>query len=197
MKKLACLLLILTIFASAMFFVVDVHASTPVGGFITSDTTWTRANSPYQFNGVVTVNNGVTLTIEPGVTVDFASWYLQVNGVLNARGTSDNKITLTSSTYSINQRIVFSSSSTGWNEQTGTGSIIENANFDKVYLYISGSPKINKNYINTTYPLTVTDGSPMISNNIIYCIESGVYVTGSFPTISGNLISVRVLIAES
>lgn len=45
------------------------RASTPVSGPITSDTTWTAANSPYTLTGDVTVQNGATLTIEPGVEV--------------------------------------------------------------------------------------------------------------------------------
>ena len=39
-----------------------------VSGTITEDTTWTAANSPYTLTGHITVDSGVTLTIEPGVT---------------------------------------------------------------------------------------------------------------------------------
>jgi hypothetical protein len=46
------------------------RASTPVAGPITSDTTWTAANSPYTLTGDVTVQGGATLTIEPGVEVN-------------------------------------------------------------------------------------------------------------------------------
>lgn len=189
MKRIACPLLILAVLGSAVIFVVEVQAATSVEGFITSDTIWSVANSPYQLNGVVAVNNDVILTIEAGVTVDFNSWYMQVDGALDARGASDNKITLTSQSHSINQRIIFSASSTTWNEQTGTGSIIEYANLDKVYLTISGSPKINKNTINSRYTLSVDDGSPVISNNEISCTDSVLYVKGGgSATVSGNVI---------
>jgi hypothetical protein len=40
----------------------------------------------------VAVNNGVTLTIEPGVTVNLNSFYIRVNGTLTARGTDNDKI---------------------------------------------------------------------------------------------------------
>lgn len=51
-------------------FVGSAAAETPVGGPITSDTTWTAAGSPYVMNNSVTVNDGVTLTVEPGVRVE-------------------------------------------------------------------------------------------------------------------------------
>ena len=42
-----------------------VQASTTVnGGIITSNTTWTQANSPYIVTAPVLVNSSVTLTIE-------------------------------------------------------------------------------------------------------------------------------------
>jgi len=37
------------------------------GGTITQDSTWTKARSPYVISGDVIVDNGATLTIEPGV----------------------------------------------------------------------------------------------------------------------------------
>ncbi|MDO8540573.1 MAG: lamin tail domain-containing protein [Opitutaceae bacterium] len=44
-----------------------------VSGTITTDTTWTAAGGPYQVTAPLTVNNGVTLTIEPGATVYLAT----------------------------------------------------------------------------------------------------------------------------
>ena len=48
-----------------------VYGATEVTGVIGSDITWTLANSPYNITGPVLVSSGVTLTIEPGVTVNF------------------------------------------------------------------------------------------------------------------------------
>ena len=73
MRKFIWLTLIIATLVTSMFLVTNVHASTPVSGAITLDTTWTKANSPYMLTGTVTVNSGVTLTIEPGATVDLAS----------------------------------------------------------------------------------------------------------------------------
>ena len=108
-----------------------VHATTEVTGIISSDTTWTQANSPYILTGPVGVAEGVTLTIEPGVTVYLNDTYLIVNGTLYARGTSTNKISLQCNGTSLGflygsiPAIQFKSTSTSWNEQNNTGSIIE------------------------------------------------------------------------
>src|SRR4030095_11138233 len=58
-----------------------------VSGSIAQDTTWRAADSPINVVGDVTVNLGVTLTIEPGVQVLFSSGtLLTVNGQLLAEG---------------------------------------------------------------------------------------------------------------
>jgi hypothetical protein len=65
-------------------------AETEVIGFIEQDTTWTQANSPYRFEGPIVANKRVTLTIEPGVAVDFNGHDLEINGALIVRGTDSN-----------------------------------------------------------------------------------------------------------
>jgi hypothetical protein len=73
------------------------RAETEVGGPIISDTTWTVANSPYFVVESIDVWEGVTLTIEPGVTVKFErEKKMQVNGQLIARGTASRSIWFTS-----------------------------------------------------------------------------------------------------
>jgi hypothetical protein len=75
---------------------------TTVCGPITANTTWTVANSPYIMDcgfspGTVTVNAGVTLTIEPGVVVAGENAeLLNVKGRLVAIGTAANPIVFTS-----------------------------------------------------------------------------------------------------
>ena len=81
--------LILTLLVSQFIF-----SQTTVSGAITSDSTWSLADSPYILTGSVLVPDGVTLTIEAGVTVKFNSGlYIKNEGVITAVGTSSNKIT--------------------------------------------------------------------------------------------------------
>ncbi|MBI5964664.1 MAG: fibronectin type III domain-containing protein [Chloroflexi bacterium] len=71
--------------------------STDVGGMIDTNTTWNLAGSPYIVLAPLLVVEGVTLTIDPGVTVKFASHKaLQIDGQLHAVGTSGSPITFTS-----------------------------------------------------------------------------------------------------
>lgn len=68
-------------------------AATSVAGVISTDTVWTVANGPYNVVSDVTVANGVTLTIEPGVSVYFSpGTALIVRGALAANGTSGSSI---------------------------------------------------------------------------------------------------------
>lgn len=137
--------------------------------------------------GTVYVNTSATLTIEPGVTVDFGQYYMQVNGTLNARGQSGSNIVFTT-TYYREPRIEFLAGCSGWDEQSGFGCIIENASFGRVYLIVNGSVKINGNIFNGTSnsPLFVTGGSPIITNNLFNLASSGVTVTGGSPVLSYN-----------
>jgi hypothetical protein len=102
-------------------------ASTEVTSIINSNTTWTKAGSPYELHGPVAILPGATLTIEAGATVNFNTNYLQVNGTLIAKGTSTQRITFN------NGFIAFTPDAVGWDEQTNSGSIIENADFTQNY----------------------------------------------------------------
>jgi uncharacterized protein YxeA len=148
-----------------------VHAATEVTGVISTDTTWTVANSPYSLTGPVKVNNSVTLTIEAGATVNLNSYYIQVEGTLQARGSSADQIHFNSGS------IKFMGSSNDWNEQTGTGCIVENAVISSTSSSIAtvhvedASPKINKDTIEANWAyyiaIEVWGGSPTISNSSI------------------------------
>jgi len=83
--------------ATSSLSVVRTSASTDVSGRITTNTTWTLADSPYIIVGDVIVETNVFLTIEPGVVVKFTNGTnLIVDGALIARGNSTYTITFTS-----------------------------------------------------------------------------------------------------
>jgi hypothetical protein len=69
---------------------------TPVSGAITAGTTWIKANSPYCVTSAVTIPAGVTLTIEPGVIVRFATGVgMSIQGRLVAESTEAERILFT------------------------------------------------------------------------------------------------------
>gem|GEM_PF-3328602 len=104
---------------------------TTVGGVINADTTWTVAGSPFCVTSSITVNNGKTLTIEPGTEVQMGgSTLLAVDGALIARGTSALPIKFTSS--------AISPSAGTWNGLQFTANAAP-TQFDGTGGYLSGS----------------------------------------------------------
>jgi parallel beta-helix repeat protein len=161
MKALAAAFIIVLMFSALA---VTVHvgivkAVTEVTGIITSDTTWTKANSPYNLTGNIAIDKGVTLTIEPGVTVNLNDYYIRVNGTLTAKGTSADNILFNGGS------LEFTQLSSSWNEQTGTGNIIENSIINSLLATGGGSPTIINNKI--TESVTIGGNSPIISKNTI------------------------------
>jgi len=148
------------------------QSGTNVSGIITSDTTWTQANSPYTLTGPVAVNVGTTLTIQAGTTVNLGSYYIQVNGTLVAIGNAANEIIFNSGTNF--GTINFEQSGSSWNQQTQTGCIIDYAVLSCSINIYNVSPLISNNQF--SYPMdlftfaggpgvSVYGGSPLILNN--------------------------------
>ena len=178
-----------------------VKATTNVTGVISSDTTWTKANSPYSLTGNTLIANGVTLTIESGVTVNLKDYYIMVNGTLHAQGSGTEKMHFNGG------EITFTEYSSDWDEQTGSGCIIENANLDSTIVDIgSVSPKITNNSIlriSFAYPAIISHN--IIHNGITYSgasgtlsyntISGGLKLTASAPVVSNNTISGGVVVS--
>ncbi|MCB0697779.1 MAG: T9SS type A sorting domain-containing protein [Chitinophagaceae bacterium] len=67
--------------------------ATNVSGIISTNTTWTKANSPYIVNDNLSVDSNVTLVIQPGVTVLVDSGkFFYVDGKLIAEGNTTDSI---------------------------------------------------------------------------------------------------------
>ena len=156
------------------------QSGTNVNGIITSNTTWTQASSPYTFTGPVAVNASVALAIQPGVTVNIGTYYLQVNGTLRAIGDRVNPITFNGGQITFNQANL--------TQSTDAGCLIENAVLaSTTVIVIHASPKIDNSTFNNG-GITLNFGSPIISNNIIRGGGiSGIYADNA--TISDNTIS--------
>ncbi len=172
------------------------QASTEFSGLITTNMTWTKGLSPFVFTGPVTIVNGVTLTIQPGVSVVLGSTYtLTVNGTLQARGNSTDPVRFTGGSTSGFGPIIFTAFSNGWNEQTATGCIIENAILSATGVDVeNSSPKINNCTLNNSEIVinAASRGSPVISNNVIRGtgVLSSLGITcGGNAVITGNNIS--------
>ena len=102
---------VLLLFSIFLFFDVEAQAETQFSGIISTDTTWTKVNSPYEIIGATAIIENVTLTIEPGVTVNLGNNYLQVNGTLIAKGSFNDPIYLNGGRL---PAIVFTNSSGDW-----------------------------------------------------------------------------------
>ncbi len=108
-----------------------------VSGTVSSDTVWAASLSPYTVTGDIVVDEGVTLKIEPGVTVEFANassssegYHIEVNGALTARGSLGHPIVFTSADKTRYwEYIEFTETATAWdataNSGSGAGSILE------------------------------------------------------------------------
>jgi parallel beta-helix repeat protein len=188
-------------------------APTPECGYITANAEWTVAGSPYQLTCTVLVYPNVTLTIDPGVTVQAASdAQLWVKGGLVASGTGANPIIFTTSGASSWPGILIDSSissatltmdyATVQNAQfaiqAGVGAStvghIRNSTIEGSVqggLSVGGDPNfdVTSNTItnNRGYGISVGGAATVASNNIVSNPGHGMTLSGG--TIQGNVIS--------
>jgi hypothetical protein len=161
---------------------------TAVGGIISIDTTWTLPDSPYIVTGNVLVNQGVTLTIEAGVEVDFNGYFIHVDGALRAEGTASLNVSFTGTAVTNEGNfIVFKSSSIDYDSATDTGNLINHASF---YVKPNGGPGISGYGADgAIHPFFTGTGGPKISNSTITSLNGSAIVLRS----SGALISNNIL----
>ena len=167
------------------------QATTEVKGIIDSNTIWTKVNSPYNFNGPVGISKGVTVTIEPGATIN--AGYLQVNGTLIARGSNIEPIIFNGGAIEL--------------MPTSSGSVIEKMIIESKHYALkcnNVSPTIDNNtikgaiHINASSPVlsnniiigkvSVQEGSPTIIQNKLITDSYGIECAGGSPTITNNIV---------
>jgi parallel beta-helix repeat protein len=162
--------------------------ATDHSGNITSDTTWYAADSPHVIVGNVTVQAGVTLTLEPGVDVQFNSGrYISTYGTLTAVGTSGTGILFTKSGASDGNGLYF------YNPGRGT---FDYCTMEYCYYGISSSTTDTISVSHSTlqngaYGVYSTASIISISNSTIQNYSYGVYATGgavqlTSTTLAGN-----------
>jgi hypothetical protein len=132
-------------------------------GTISSNTTWRNAEV---ITSTVTVNSGVTLTVQQGTTVKFqSSTSLTINGTLNAQASSGNPVTF--------DRVTTSGDWLGIKYQSGSSGTLDNVIIQhaKKGVYVASS-------------------SPTIQNCTIETFtEQGIYVIGGNSKIYTNTIN--------
>jgi hypothetical protein len=134
-------------------------ASTYVSGNITTNTTWDLAGSPYILVDSVTVNSGVSLTIQSGVEV--TNGVIYVSGRLNATGATCNAAILY------------------FSESSGT---LSDCQLNWISIY-DGTPTITGNAFSNF--IQISGGTPSVTGNTVpYLIFSG-----GTPTVTGNTVT--------
>ncbi|MBI2875792.1 MAG: right-handed parallel beta-helix repeat-containing protein, partial [Candidatus Tectomicrobia bacterium] len=154
------------------------------GGSLAVDTTWSTAGGPYLITGDLSVNAGITLTVEPGVRVLFwalqddqaSGWWsnrseliINSGGTLTAVGTADDPIIFTSS-----------------NPQAVSG------DWGGIRFQFGGSGTLSYMEVSrATYGVQTygANSSPLIENGVYRDNQLGIYASlASSPTISGNMV---------
>lgn len=182
MNKPLSLALLMLMIVSGVFLVNAERFSlaqsyTPVSGNITTDTTWTQANSPYGLRGTVDVAAGATLTIQAGVAINLNSQTIQVDGKLVAQGSSTNQIQFSDG------EIDFTAQSAGWNQQSGSGCIVQNTVFNSTSVSASVAVRLDAIDSDTSSQINVTDSSIVTESNIYELA-----ICGGSATISENTV---------
>lgn len=179
MKKQTFSLVFLVSLISLAAFASSISLSAAQSGlitFITQNTTWTKANSPYVFSGPIVVSTGVTLTINSGVTVNLNGYYLYINGTLQAQGSGSDGILIL-----------------GGDTTFGAGASDSSAfSFTEINSTISSARAIafNNDIINKDISC---GNSSALSNNII----TGQVTAGGSTTITNSIIKGDVTLGDS
>ncbi len=174
-------------------------AGRPVSGTLGANAVWDTASSPYVVTSHLTVPEGMTLTIEPGVVVQlFPGASIAVNGILTADGTEDGQILF--------ERVSGVSARWGYLGFDGSqGSVLRHCVFEygsRAGSFSSSIPERSALYISDSemtvehcafrffddYVLTSEDSVLTISHNTFYETGEAINLTRCVATIEHNSI---------
>ncbi len=177
-----------------------------IGTAVNTSATWPGAAQPvYELADNLTVNNGVTLTVEPGATVIGRDGKgLLVNGTLNAIGTVTQPITFTAVTAGAGNWAGLRFNGASGNAGRGTleyvnlfygGDALDSVNANLAVKGANASVAIRHSAIysetatGTDYGIYLADGTLVISDTLIRGGgDYGVYVAGSSLTLADSRI---------
>jgi len=150
------------------------YSQTMFSGGIFSNTTWTLAGSPYIINGNVTIFAGKTLTINPGVIVQFDPGItFDVRGNIAALGTSTDSVTFTTS--------ATNPFSGAWNGLTTKNTLNSNLTFKFCkFLYASNAIDL---YAATNVLLTIEDSRFSYNQRVIIGYSGIAGGSTNYPTL--------------
>ena len=203
-------LLFIIIFSFFALHPILSNADTDVSGTISADTTWLLNNSPYVVTGNILIEQGIKLTIEPGVVVKFRRTLfnlptsITVDGTLDAQGMNGYPITFQPDSDDW-VGITFSQNSTPWNEIDQTGCILSDCIIEDANIAIkiqSSSPMIRHSIIrNCHLQISIRSDSPLIYPNIIsnyFYDTKNIYHDGDvFELYGPGIIKNNVIISSS
>jgi hypothetical protein len=227
-KSKVIALTLVVIFSLAIFplnGLLPTVGATYVEGEITMNTVWTLVDSPFILSGNVTVREGVTLTIEPGVEVRFGGRFsIIVNGRLIAKGNSEfnrlirftsNKETPepgdwgtlyfngTGQSSSLLENCIVEYAASGITiadgELTIRSSVIR-LNSENGVMALNGSATIGHNnliYNNTASGIYVCGGNVVIEANIIEFNEDGIILAGNLTSFNINITGNNIKLNEN
>ena len=165
------------LFLHAILFIYTANCQTNVRGTISTNTTWTKVGSPYNFTGHVTIN-GALLSIEAGVIINQGSYSLNINANSSGNSSRPAHIYATGVTFrstgNLNAALNFNGHFYN-NIQYLAGGTISQCTFENMVIRFddNSTPTIS----NSTITFTGNSGTAFQATN------------GAMPVISGNTIS--------
>jgi hypothetical protein len=162
--------------------------TTITAGQITTDTIWTKEGSPYKVTGGFGLADGVTLTIEKGVKVEFSknTGLSAYYGQLIVNGTESEKVIF---------QFEPSVDNTLYNERIDLGSNSQLKNIEihgaRIGLDINGQNNLIENALimdSDFYGIDLTGKNNHIKNSILKNNQNGVNLFGGENRLTGNTI---------